>query len=114
IMDGRSRAAGAVTGVTTTKNPLGLARAVMEKSDHVFLSGDGADQFSLEQGLEQAAADYFATDFRRRQLQEIKADKVSALEVEYKYGTVGAVALDSAGHVAAATSTGGMTAKRWG
>ena len=114
IMDGRTRAAGAVTGVTATKNPIGLARAVMEKSGHVFLSGDGADAFSLEQGLEQAPPDYFATDFRRRQLEELKANKVSALEVEYKYGTVGAVALDSAGHVAAATSTGGMTAKRWG
>jgi L-asparaginase / beta-aspartyl-peptidase len=114
IMDGRTRAAGAVTGVTATKNPIGLARAVMEESDHVFLSGDGADQFSLDQGLEQAGADYFATDYRRRQLENLKANKVSALEVEYKYGTVGAVALDSAGHVAAATSTGGMTAKRWG
>ena len=114
IMDGRTRAAGAVTGVTATKNPIGLARAVMEKSEHVFLSGDGADLFSLDQGLEQAPADYFATDYRRRQLENLKANKVSALEVEYKYGTVGAVALDSAGHVAAATSTGGMTAKRWG
>ena len=114
IMDGRARAAGAVTGVTATKNPISLARAVMEKSDHVFLSGDGADQFSLGQGLEQATADYFATEYRRRQLEDLKASKVSALEVEYKYGTVGAVALDGAGHVAAATSTGGMTAKRWG
>ena len=114
IMDGRTRAAGAVTGVTATKNPIGLARAVMEKSDHVFLSREGADQFSLAQNLEQAPPDYFATDYRRRQLEELKANKVSALEVEYKYGSVGAVELDSAGHVAAATSTGGMTAKRWG
>ena len=114
IMDGRTRAAGAVSGVTATKNPISLARAVMEKSEHVFLGGTGADEYSIAQGLEQAPASYFETDFRRRQLEELKADKVSALEVEYKYGTVGAVALDSAGHVAAATSTGGMTGKRWG
>jgi beta-aspartyl-peptidase (threonine type) len=114
IMDGRTRAAGAVTGVTATKNPIGLARAVMEKSEHVFLSGKGADQFSLQQGLEQAPPSYFETDFRRRQLEELKTKKVSALEVEYKYGTVGAVALDRSGHVAAATSTGGMTGKRFG
>jgi beta-aspartyl-peptidase (threonine type) len=114
IMDGRTRAAGAVSGVTATKNPISLARAVMEKSDHVFLGGRGANEFSIAQGLEQAPPSYFETDFRRRQLEELKANKVSALEVEYKYGTVGAVALDTAGHVAAATSTGGMTAKRWG
>ncbi len=114
IMDGRTRAAGAATGVTATKNPIGLARAVMEKSPHVFLSGEGADEFSREQGLEQAGPDYFATPERRRQLEEMKTKNLSALEVEYKYGTVGAVALDANGHVAAATSTGGMTGKRWG
>ncbi len=114
IMDGRTRAAGAVTGVTATKNPITLARAVMEKSDHVFLSREGADAFSRAQGLEQAPPSYFETDFRRRQLDELKTKKVSALEVEYKYGTVGAVARDSSGQVAAATSTGGMTGKRWG
>ena len=114
IMDGRTRAAGAVTGVTATKNPITLARAVMEKSDHVFLSREGADAFSRAQGLEQAPPSYFETDFRRRQLDELKTKKVSALEVEYKYGTVGAVALDSSGQVAAATSTGGVTGKRWG
>ena len=114
IMDGRTRAAGAVTGITATKNPISLARAVMEKSDHVFLSREGADAFSKAQGLEQAPPSYFETDFRRRQLEELKTKKISALEVEYKYGTVGAVALDSSGQVAAATSTGGMTGKRWG
>ena len=114
IMDGRTRAAGAVTGITATRNPISLARAVMEKSDHVFLSREGADAFSKAQGLEQAPPSYFETDFRRRQLEELKTKKVSALEVEYKYGTVGAVALDSSGQVAAATSTGGMTGKRWG
>ena len=114
IMDGRNRAAGAVARVTATKNPISLARAVMEKSPHVFLSGDGADQYSRERGLEQAPPEYFATPERRRQLERFKAGKVSALEVEYRYGTVGAVALDTKGHVAAATSTGGMTGKRWG
>ncbi len=113
IMDGRTRSAGAVAGATATKNPITLARAVMEKSPHVFLSGSGADQFSREQKLEQAGPDWFATPERRRQLDAFKGGKVSALEIEYKYGTVGAVALDSAGHVAAATSTGGMTGKRW-
>ena len=114
IMDGRTRAAGAVTGVSTTRNPVSLARAVMEKSEHVFLSGDGADEFARQHGLDQVPNDYFATPERRRQLEELKAKKVSALEVEYKFGTVGAVALDANGHVAAATSTGGMTGKRWG
>jgi beta-aspartyl-peptidase (threonine type) len=113
IMDGRTRAAGAVAGATATKNPISLARAVMEKSPHVFLSGGGADQFSREQQLEQAGPEWFSTPERRKQLDAFKGGKVSALEVEYKYGTVGAVALDSAGHVAAATSTGGMTGKRW-
>ena len=114
IMDGRTRAAGAVADVSATKNPIRLARAVMEKSGHVFLAGEGADAFSKEQGLEQVPNSYFSTPERRRQLDEMKTKKVSALDVEYKYGTVGAVALDSHGHVAAATSTGGTTGKRWG
>lgn len=114
IMDGRERGAGAVAGITKTRNPISLARAVMEQSDHVFLAGKGADQFSLAHELEQAEPDWFATDARREQLQELKANNLSALDVEYKYGTVGAVALDSEGHLAAATSTGGMTGKRWG
>lgn len=113
IMDGRTRAAGAVAGVTATRHPISLARAVMEKSPHVMLSGKGADQFSKEQGLEQAPPEWFATPDRRRQLEELKTKNLSALDVEYKYGTVGAVALDTNGHVAAATSTGGMTGKRW-
>ncbi len=113
IMDGRTRAAGAVAGVTATKNPIGLARAVMEKSSHVMLSGAGADVFSRERKLEQVDPAYFATEYRRGQLEAFKSSKVSALDVEYRYGTVGAVALDKAGHVAAATSTGGMTGKRW-
>jgi beta-aspartyl-peptidase (threonine type) len=114
IMDGRTRAAGAVATVTRTRNPISLARAVMEKSPHVFLSGAGADQFSVEQGLEQVDPSWFATPERRRQLEEMKARKLSAFDAELKYGTVGAVAVDAAGHVAAATSTGGLTGKRWG
>ncbi len=114
IMDGRTRAAGAVAGATRTRNPVSLARKVMEDGRHVFLSGDGADRFSREQGLAQADPAWFATPERRRQLEEFKAKKVSHLDVEYKYGTVGAVALDDEGHVAAATSTGGITGKKWG
>jgi len=114
IMDGRTRAAGAVAGVTRTRHPISLARAVMEKSPHVFLSRDGADQFAVEQKLEQVDPSWFRTEERWRQLQEMKANKLSAYDVDLKYGTVGAVAVDSAGHVAAATSTGGLTGKRWG
>src|SRR3546814_19461824 len=84
----------------------------MEDSPHVMLSGAGADQFSREQGLEQAPPEYFATPERRRQLEEMKAKKISWFDVDLKYGTVGAVALDSEGHVAAATSTGGLPGKR--
>jgi L-asparaginase / beta-aspartyl-peptidase len=114
IMEGTTRRAGAVAGTTRTKNPIGLARAVMENSPHVFLAGDGADRFSVEQGLEQTDPAWFATPERRRQLDELKARKTSSFDVDLKYGTVGAVALDKAGHVAAATSTGGLTGKRWG
>ena len=114
IMDGRTRGAGAVTGVTATKNPISLARAVMVSSPHVFLSGEGADLFSREQGLEQVDPSWFATDERRRQLEEIKAQGGEYFDAELKYGTIGAVAVDCDGHVAAATSTGGLTGKRWG
>ena len=114
IMDGRSRAAGAVTGVTATRNPVSLARAVMEKSPHVMLSREGADQFSRENDLEQVPPEWFATEERRRQLEELKATPGGWFDEEMKYGTVGAVALDVHGHLAAATSTGGITGKRWG
>ena len=114
VMDGRARDAGAVTGVTGTKNPVSLARAVMEHSPHVFLSREGADQFSREHGLEQAEPEWFATPERRRQLEAMRADEDHYFDEELKYGTVGAVAVDMHGHVAAATSTGGLTGKRWG
>jgi beta-aspartyl-peptidase (threonine type) len=112
IMDGRDRAAGAVTGITATRNPIALARAVMERNPHVFLSREGADQYSREQGLDQAEPGWFATDERRRQLDELKKGD-RPFDLELKYGTIGAVAVDSGGHVAAATSTGGLTGKRW-
>jgi L-asparaginase / beta-aspartyl-peptidase len=114
IMDGKTLGAGAVAGARYTKNPILLARAVMEKSPHVILSREGADEFSREQGLEQVSPDYFATPERWRQLEELKAKKLGWYDVDMKYGTVGAVAVDSDGNVAAGTSTGGLTGKRWG
>jgi beta-aspartyl-peptidase (threonine type) len=114
IMDGSDRSAGAVTGTTTARNPVSLARAVKEHSPHVLLRGRGADEFSREQGLEQVDNSWFATPERRRQLDEMMATGGDHFDVDLKYGTVGAVALDASGHVAAATSTGGLTGKRWG
>lgn len=115
IMDGRDRSAGAVAGVTRTRHPVSLARAVKDHSPHVLLTGRGADTFSAEQGLEQVDPAWFATPERRRQLDEFKSRTSGGwFDVDMKYGTVGAVARDAAGHVAAATSTGGITGKRWG
>jgi beta-aspartyl-peptidase (threonine type) len=114
IMDGATRRAGAVAGVTRTRNPISLARAVMEKSPHVLLARDGADQFSLEQGLPQADPAYFRTEERWRQLLDWRRDHAAKLDPTHSHGTVGAVALDVHGHLAAGTSTGGMTGKRWG
>lgn len=114
IMDGRQRQAGAVAGVTATKNPISLARAVMEKSPHVFMAGDGANQFSKDIGAEQVDPSYFRVEERWRQLQKLKAQGAAYFDAEVKYGTVGAVARDTSGHLAAATSTGGLTGKRWG
>lgn len=113
IMDGSTRAAGAVAGVGTVRHPIKLARAVMQDGRHVFLSGAGAEQFAAEQELEIVPPEWFATEHRRRQLEKMKAKNLSALDVEFKYGTVGAVARDTSGHLAAGTSTGGMTGKRW-
>ncbi len=114
IMDGRDRDAGAVAGVTGIRNPILLARKVMTDSPHVMLAGEGAEEFASEHGLEVVPNDWFDTDFRRRSLERMKADKLSALDVDVKFGTVGAVALDTHGNLAAGTSTGGMTGKRWG
>lgn len=114
IIDGRNRDAGAVARVTTTRNPVSLARAVMDNSRHVFLAGIGADAFSQASGVEQADPEWFITPERRANLIELKAHSADAYDVDMKYGTVGAVALDIHGHVAAATSTGGVTGKRWG
>ena len=117
IMDGRSRAAGAVAGVTRTKNPVRLARAVMEMTPHVLLARDGADNFALETGLPQVDPAWFHTDDRWQALQAMKAAAArgeSVFDKTLKYGTVGAVARDGAGNLAAATSTGGLTGKRWG
>lgn len=114
IMDGKTLKAGAVAGVTRTKHPVSLARAVMDKSPHVMLARDGADRFSVEQGLEQVDPSWFRTEERWQQLQKWKADRQAALDPTHLFGTVGAVAMDENGHLAAATSTGGMTGKRWG
>ncbi|MXO86438.1 isoaspartyl peptidase/L-asparaginase [Altererythrobacter aurantiacus] len=114
IMDGRTREAGAVTGVTSIKNPILLARAVMMDGRHVFLSGEGAETFANERGIEAVDPSYFRTEKRLEALKRLKERELSALDVDHKYGTVGAVALDQQGNLAAATSTGGLTGKRWG
>ncbi|MET0294509.1 MAG: isoaspartyl peptidase/L-asparaginase [Phenylobacterium sp.] len=134
IMDGRNLKAGAVTGVMRTKNPISLARKVMEDSPHVMLSGEGADAFARQEGLQQVDPSYFFTETRWKSLlraldeqglPEPKRpagagaggpDKREGLAIDEgrKHGTVGAVAVDIRGDVAAATSTGGLTAKRWG
>lgn len=128
IMDGKTRKAGAVAGVTTVKNPINAAIAVMEKSPHVMMVSNGADLFAKEQGLTIVDPSYFKTEHRWQQLQkaiekeQVVLDhdgKTAALFVDpmmydYKYGTVGAVALDQHGNLAAGTSTGGMTNKRYG
>ncbi len=110
IMDGGSGRAGAVARVTRTRHPVALARAVMERTPHVMLAGVGADAFALTTGLEQVDNDWFKTPERRRQWDESGATFDRAM----KYGTVGAVARDGAGRLAAATSTGGVTGKKWG
>ncbi|MNK84507.1 Isoaspartyl peptidase precursor [compost metagenome] len=129
IMDGKTLMAGAVAGVTIIKNPISAARAVMEKSEHVMLVGAGADLFAKEVGLEIVNPKYFWTKERWEGLQKaIKEDSTKAVldhgskksklfgvkNLDYKFGTVGCVALDKAGNLAAGTSTGGMTNKKYG
>ncbi|MGN7988446.1 isoaspartyl peptidase/L-asparaginase family protein [Pedobacter sp. 22226] len=129
IMDGKTLMAGSVAGVTTIKNPISAARAVMEKSEHVMMVGAGAEQFAKEVGLEIVDPKYFWTKERWDGLQKaIKEDSTKAVldhgnkksellgikNHDYKFGTVGCVALDKAGNLAAGTSTGGMTNKKYG
>ena len=124
VMDGATRNAGAIAGVKHIKNPINLAHAVMEHSPHVLLSGEGAERFAKEQGIETVDASYFYTENRFKTLQRVKeregsntTKKVSVAKDPYikdsKFGTVGCVALDKNGDLAAGTSTGGMTNKRW-
>lgn len=119
VMDGRNQAAGAVAGVRHIKNPIELARDVMKNSNHVLLVGEGAEKFAFEQGHEYTEQDYFFTDRRYEQLISMREKGLFALsESRYpddrKHGTVGAVALDQHGNLAAATSTGGVTNKKYG
>jgi beta-aspartyl-peptidase (threonine type) len=119
-MDGSTLAAGAITGLTTVKNPISLARIVMEESPHIFFSGIGAEQFADQTELERVENEYFFTETRYQQWLRSQTDDATNVEplrewVEGdKYGTVGAVALDMSGNLAAATSTGGMTNKEFG
>lgn len=113
VMDGKSLKAGAIAAVKDIKNPIRVARAVMEKSEHVLLNGAGASQFAKEQGFKLVDNSYFYTEKRRKQLDELLKKEREA-GVNDKHGTVGCVALDKYGNIAAGTSTGGMTNKRWG
>lgn len=109
IMDGSNLMAGAVAGVTRVKHPISAARKVMEASPHVMLSGEGANEFAQEQGLEMVDPAYFKTDKRFKSFEKAKEEYL-----KNKMGTVGCVVYDGKGNLAAGTSTGGMTLKRWG
>lgn len=113
VMDGQNLKAGAIAAVRDIKNPIKVARAVMEKSEHVFLNGAGASQFAKDQGFQLVDNSYFYTEKRKKQLEELLKKEREA-GVNDKHGTVGCVALDKYGNIAAGTSTGGMTNKRWG
>ncbi|GAA4870337.1 isoaspartyl peptidase/L-asparaginase [Luteimonas vadosa] len=120
VMEGHTRRAGAVAGVTTVRHPLQLARAVMEHTPHVMLAGPGAEAFAdTRKDIERVRNTWFDTDARRRQLDQARAresaqalNAIPTVDGAY-FGTVGAVALDAQGYIAAATSTGGMTNKKW-
>jgi beta-aspartyl-peptidase (threonine type) len=118
IMNGRDRAAGAVAGVRTVRNPVSLARRVMERSSFVLLAGNGAEAFAADQGVERVAPEWFRTPERVQQLEEAREGGQTVMDhdggADRKYGTIGAVALDARGDLAAATSTGGLTNKRYG
>ena len=118
IMDGKTLNAGGVSLITGIKNPVSLARDVMEKSEHVFLAGDGAMQFAKELNYKLEDASYFYDEFRHKQWLDVKDTDSFQLDhstkKDSKFGTVGAVACDQDGNIAAATSTGGMTNKKWG
>lgn len=115
IMDGSNLKAGAVASVTTVKNPIEAAYAVMTKTEHVLLAGKGADDFAKEQGLEQVSSSYFLDSARYKQWLKLKEDERNAIPSdEKKFGTVGCVALDQYGNLAAGTSTGGMMNKKYG
>ncbi len=125
IMDGRTQAAGAIAGVHHIKNPINLARDVMLKSPHVMMAGEGAEKFAQSLGYELVPNEYFQTDWRREQLKKAQAkekdgkERTAAVPTDYftrtlRWGTVGCVALDQAGNLAAGTSTGGMTNKKFG
>lgn len=115
IMEGAGLNAGAVASVSCIKNPIDLAMRVMTESEHVMLMGDGAEEFARQQGFEIMDPDYFYTDFRWQQLQRIKARELAETDKQDQwFSTVGAVALDGHGNLAAGTSTGGTSNKRWG
>ena len=113
VMDGKTLSAGAVAGVRDIKNPIRLARTVMETSEHVLLSGSGASKFAVENGFKLIPNSYFITEKRQKELQEL-LNKERAAGVNDKHGTVGCVALDTYGNIAAGTSTGGMSNKKFG
>lgn len=124
VMEGRDLMAGAIAGVKNIRNPVELAVEVMKNSQHIFLSGEGAEDFALERGVAFAPDSYFFSEFRYKQWQKARdsdhyildhsTSKLEELMRDKKFGTVGAVALDATGNLAAATSTGGMTNKNYG
>lgn len=118
IMSGNEQNAGSVASLTNVKNPIRLARLVMEKSKHVMMIGQGAERFADENNLEKVENNWFSTDFRKEQLMAVRDKDELILDhanlKDLKFGTVGAVAIDENGNLAAATSTGGITNKKWG